>query len=70
MICRLFASTLISKLGLKKGDVVGLLLPNLPEYVFAIHGALAAGLVVTFVNPLYTASKLLCQYLYDTHILN
>lgn len=67
MICRLFASTLISKFGLKKGDVVGLLLPNLPEYVFAIHGALEAGLTVTFVNPLYTPSKityLLCIYVF------
>ncbi|XP_060836178.1 uncharacterized protein LOC132918865 [Rhopalosiphum padi] len=62
MICRLFASTLISKLGLKKGDVVGLLLPNLPEYVFAIHGALEAGLVVTFVNPLYTAMEVRRQF--------
>ncbi|XP_050444504.1 uncharacterized protein LOC126848040 [Adelges cooleyi] len=62
MICRLFASTLISKLGLKKGDVVGLLLPNLPEYVFAIHGALEAGLVVTFVNPLYTSGEVKRQF--------
>ncbi|VVC32610.1 AMP-binding, conserved site,AMP-dependent synthetase/ligase,AMP-binding enzyme, C-terminal domain [Cinara cedri] len=62
MICRLFASTLISKLGLKKGDVVGLLLPNIPEYVFAIHGALEAGLVVTFVNPLYTAMEVKRQF--------
>jgi acyl-CoA synthetase (AMP-forming)/AMP-acid ligase II len=26
----------------------------MPEYVIAIHGAIEAGVVVTFANPLYT----------------
>lgn len=40
--------------GLAKGDVVAIVAPNTPEYVFAAHGAIEAGLTVTFVNPLYT----------------
>lgn len=40
--------------GLAKGDVVAVVAPNTPEYVFAAHGAIEAGLTVTFVNPLYT----------------
>ncbi|RZF44911.1 hypothetical protein LSTR_LSTR010074 [Laodelphax striatellus] len=57
-----FGSGLLSTLKLKKGDVVGLLMPNIPEYVFAIHGALEAGLVVTFVNPLYTTGEVKRQF--------
>lgn len=53
-ITRQFAIALLRDMGLKQGDVVGILMPNIPEYAFAIHGALEAGLVVTFVNPLYT----------------
>jgi acyl-CoA synthetase (AMP-forming)/AMP-acid ligase II len=36
---------------------MGLLLPNIPEYVIAIHGAIEAGVVVTFANPLYTPGE-------------
>lgn len=67
-ISRSFGSGLLSTLRLKKGDVIGLLMPNIPEYVFAIHGALEAGMVVTFVNPLYTIGKNLL--LYQTNYLN
>ena len=56
--CTLFAQALVSKLKLKKGEVIGLLLPNIPEYAIAIYGAIEAGIVVTFVNPLYTSSEL------------
>lgn len=57
-----FATALLSKLRLDKGDVVGLLMPNIPEYVFSIHGALEAGLTVTFANPLYTPGEILRQF--------
>lgn len=43
--------------GLAKGDVVALVAPNIPEFVFAAHGAIEAGLTVTFVNPLYTPEE-------------
>lgn len=39
---------------MKPREVVGLLLPNIPEYIIVCHGAIEAGLTVTFVNPLYT----------------
>lgn len=57
--CTLFANALLSQLNLREGDVLGLLLPNTPEYVFAIHGAMEAGIIVTFINPLYTSGKTL-----------
>uniref|UniRef100_A0A8D8XRH3 Luciferin 4-monooxygenase n=1 Tax=Cacopsylla melanoneura TaxID=428564 RepID=A0A8D8XRH3_9HEMI len=61
-ITRQFAIALLKEIGLKKGDVVGILMPNIPEYAFAIHGALEAGLVVTFVNPLYTPDEVRRQF--------
>jgi len=45
--------------GLGQGDVVGLLLPNIPEYAIATHGAIEAGIIVTFANPLYTPGGLI-----------
>ncbi|MBO6937691.1 MAG: AMP-binding protein [Deltaproteobacteria bacterium] len=44
--------------GLKKGDVVGIFSPNLPEYAVAFHGIATAGGVVTTVNPTSTAEEL------------
>ncbi|XP_075233966.1 uncharacterized protein LOC142331766 [Lycorma delicatula] len=61
-ITKSFGSALLSTTRLKKGDVIGLLMPNIPEYVFAIHGALEAGLLVTFVNPLYTVGEVKRQF--------
>ena len=46
-----FANMLLS-LGLKKGAVVGINLPNIPEYVIAWLGTLRAGCVVSGVSPL------------------
>ncbi|XP_046664732.1 4-coumarate--CoA ligase-like [Homalodisca vitripennis] len=61
-ISHAFAIALLQRLQLKKGDVVGVLMPNIPEYVFAIYGAMEAGLAVTFVNPLYTTGEILRQF--------
>ena len=46
-----FANMLIEN-GFKKGDVVGINLPNMPEYVIAMIGTLKAGCVVSGVSPL------------------
>ena len=51
----------LAKRGLKKGEVVALYLPNLPEYALAFHGTALAGGVVTTANPLYTADELAYQ---------
>ena len=48
-----FASYL-RKQGCNPGDVVGINLPNLPQYLIALAGALRAGCVVTGVSPLLT----------------
>ncbi len=54
---RQFAAYLQS-LGLKPGDRVALMMPNVPQYVVAVAGVLRAGLVVVNVNPLYTPREL------------
>ena len=52
-----FADMLI-KSGLKKGDVVGINLPNIPEYVIAWLGTLKAGCVVSGVSPLLSEDEM------------
>ena len=44
--------------GLKKGDRIAIMLPNVLQYPIAMFGALRAGLVVVNTNPLYTATEL------------
>ena len=48
----------LQRLGLKKGDRIGLLLPNCPAYPVLFFGALQAGLVVVNFNPLYAPREL------------
>ncbi len=52
-----FAHALRS-LGVRKGDRVALLLPNLPQFIIAYYGILKAGAVVVPLNPLYTEREL------------
>lgn len=47
--------------GLKQGDRVAIMMPNLLQYPIAILGALRAGMVVVSINPLYTPRELLHQ---------
>ncbi len=44
--------------GIGKGDHVGLFLPNVPHYIAAYYGALAAGATVVNFSPLYTVDEL------------
>jgi long-chain acyl-CoA synthetase len=53
-----FAAFLQKSLGLRKGDRVAIMMPNLLQYPVALFGVLRAGLVVVNVNPLYTAPEL------------
>jgi len=53
-----FASWLIHEAGLKKGDRIAIMMPNLLQYPVAVFGALRAGLVVVNTNPLYTDREL------------
>ena len=55
-----FASFLQQK-GLGPGSVVGIHLPNIPEYLIAFAGALRAGCSVTGISPLLSAKELAYQ---------
>jgi len=56
-LVNLFARSLVG-LGVKKGDKVGFVLPNLPQLVIAIHAAYKLGAVTVMNNPLYTELEL------------
>ncbi len=51
----------LARRGLKKGEVVAIYSPNLPEYALAFHGTALIGGIVTTANPLYTADELAYQ---------
>ena len=55
-----FAAAL-QRMGIRKGDRIGLYLPNVPVYVSAYYGALIAGAVVVNFSPLYSAQELSAQ---------
>jgi len=48
----------LGTLGVRKGDRVGIHLPNCPQFVIAYLATLSLGAIVTNLNPLYTASEL------------
>jgi long-chain acyl-CoA synthetase len=56
-----FGAWLQQVIGLKKGDRVAIMLPNVLQYPVAMFGALRAGMVVVNTNPLYTADELAHQ---------
>ena len=56
-LSRDFAAFLQGK-GLKKGDRIAVMLPNILQYPVVIFGAMRAGLVVVNTNPMYTAREL------------
>ena len=56
-LSRSFAALLQSK-GLKQGDRVALMMPNILQYPVALFGILRAGLTVVNTNPLYTGREL------------
>ena len=45
--------------GIRKGDRVGLFLPNCPYYVIAYYAILKAGAVVVNLNPLYAEQEII-----------
>jgi len=56
-LARSFGSGLL-RLGGQPGDVVAIVLPNLPEYPIIFMGASEAGFVITTLNPTYTAGEI------------
>ena len=53
-----FARYLQNSIGLKKGERVAVMMPNLLQYPIAIFGILRAGGVVVNTNPMYTPREL------------
>jgi len=47
--------------GFKKGDVFGILSPNVPEYAIAFHAVATLGGISCTVNPLYTEQEIAHQ---------
>jgi len=48
----------LGAMGVKKGDRVGVHLPNCPQYIIAYYAALTLGAVVVNLNPMYTVDEL------------
>jgi len=51
----------LAGLGVKKGDRVALMLPNIPQMVIAYYGTLRLGAIAVSTNPLYHAHELEVQ---------
>ncbi|KAH9628295.1 hypothetical protein HF086_017370 [Spodoptera exigua] len=66
---RILAANLRRKFKIKDGDTVAVLLPNAPEYPIITFGILAAGGVVTTMNPVYTAYEIQRQILLSSTTL-
>jgi acyl-CoA synthetase (AMP-forming)/AMP-acid ligase II len=58
-ISRVAAS--LARRGFKKGEVFGILSPNVPEYAIAFHAVACLGGICSPVNPLYTEHEIAHQ---------
>src|SRR5215471_10426917 len=52
-------ATALHQYGISKGDRVGIMLPNCPQYIIAAFAILRLGGVVVNINPSYTAREVL-----------
>jgi long-chain acyl-CoA synthetase len=57
-LSRQFAAYLQGSLGVKKGDRIAVMLPNIPAFALAMLGIVRAGAAQVNVNPLYTPREL------------
>ena len=55
-----FGSALI-RMGAKKGDVLAMVVPNIPEFCIAYLGAAGVGITLTTMNPTYTPEEIARQ---------
>eukprot|EP00124_Ichthyophonus_hoferi_P000335 Ihof_evm2s12 gene=Ihof_evmTU2s12 len=53
-----FAQTLQERYAIKRDTVIGVLLPNSPEFAVSVHGGMAAGGIISPINPQSTAWEL------------
>jgi long-chain acyl-CoA synthetase len=56
-LSRDFAAWLQSK-GMRKGDRIALMMPNILQYPVTLFGAMRAGMIIVNTNPMYTAREL------------
>nr|XP_049462950.1 uncharacterized protein LOC120951659 [Anopheles coluzzii] len=56
--CAALAIRLQRKLHLNFGQTLAVCLPNIPEFPLVTFGGIEAGLVVTTINPIYTAEEI------------
>lgn len=56
-----FACYLQKDLGLKKGDRLAIMLPNLIQYPVVVFAAVRLGLVIVNIDPMYTQRELILQ---------
>ncbi|MFX0147985.1 MAG: AMP-binding protein, partial [Candidatus Hodarchaeota archaeon] len=54
-------ATALVNLGVKKGDVVAIMIPNFPQFIMSYYGILKAGGIVTCVSVLHTEHELMYQ---------
>ncbi len=54
-------ANMLKENGFEKGDVIGINLPNIPEYVVSLIGALRAGCIISGVSPLLSADQIKYQ---------
>jgi len=52
----------LQSIGLKKGDRIAIMMPNIVQYPIALFGAMRAGLIVVNTNPLYTSREIEHQF--------
>ncbi len=53
-----FGAWLQHRAGMKPGDRIAIMLPNVLQYPVVMYGALRVGMTVVNTNPLYTATEL------------
>ena len=51
----------LERLGVRRGDRLAIMLPNIPQAVIGYYGALQAGAIVVQINPLYLSQELESQ---------
>ncbi len=54
-------ATALVDLGVKKGDVVAIMIPNFPQFIMSYYGILKAGAIVTACSVLHTEHELAYQ---------
>ncbi len=54
-------ATALANLGVKKGDIVAIIMPNFPQFLFSYYGIMKAGATVTTCSTLLTERELAFQ---------